>query len=87
MRAGARMKGELKMKKWILADSEYRQEYQGIVQFEQSFSTAQIEQMIFQGEISPAYFSAEEPSSGGEFMLIGDELMKLDRQNLPGEIF
>ena len=79
------------MRKWVKANSEIQVENQVIVQYEQSFSTAQIEQIIFYGQTSPdiqaapGYYAAEEPKTEGELMLIGDELMKLDRQNFPPE--
>lgn len=55
-----------------------------ITQFERSFSTAEIQDQLFYSESSPYLFpTGTERKTEGEFKLIGDELMQVDRVNLP----
>lgn len=57
------------------------------VQYECSFSTAEIESSLFHQEVSPDLCAMPENEIEGEFRLIGDELMKFDRQNFPPGAF
>lgn len=53
------------------------------VSYELSFSTADIETMLFYDDSSPepAHFEADKPIV--EYKIIGDELMRVDRNNFP----
>lgn len=51
--------------------------------YEMSFSTADIESMLFYGDTSPEPDFSEIGLREGEYRLIGDELMRVDGQNLP----
>lgn len=54
------------------------------VSFERSFSTAEIQDQLFYSESSPCLSPiGTERKAEGEFRLIGDELMQVDRVNLP----
>ncbi len=48
-----------------------------------TFSTGEIENMIFGDEYSPELPLVEIVENVGEFRLIGDELMKVDKDNIP----
>jgi hypothetical protein len=54
-----------------------------IIDYQLSFSTADIQNQVFEGDASPIYFAPELPGPEGEYRLIGDEIMRLDRENLP----
>jgi hypothetical protein len=54
-----------------------------IISYEDHFSTAQIEEQIFYSELSPSLSPSQEEMLQGQFKLIGDELMRIDKENLP----
>lgn len=56
---------------------------QNFTDYQLSFSTAEIQKFVFEGEHSAKYYSPGELELEGEYKLVGDELMHLDRQNLP----
>jgi len=53
------------------------------ISYVHSFPTNEIEDMLFQGDYSPelCVFDIIEPI--GEYRFIGDELMKVDKENFP----
>jgi len=53
------------------------------VSYEISFSTAEIESILFHGEFSSELHSPEIAEPENDYRLIGDELMRVDRKNLP----
>jgi len=53
------------------------------VSYEISFSTAEMESMLFYGDFSPGPYSPEIAEPENDYRLIGDELMHVDRKNLP----
>jgi len=68
------------MKNSVNTSTEHSGEF---LYYELSYSTAEIEGTLFQGEFSPEHYCFEIAEPEGEYRLIGDEIMRLDRQNLP----
>ena len=65
------------MKVWINAQDEK------YISYELFFSTFDIENILFNEEYSPEPYPFEVVELTGEYRLIGDELMRLDKKNLP----
>lgn len=68
------------MKNFSNANSDYSEDF---ISYIFSLSTAEIEDTIFQGDLSPesTYFETEETKK--EYKLIADELMQINMQNIP----
>ena len=61
----------------------YPDQNEGFVYYTHSYSTAEIEDCIFYGESSQMFIPVETAEPEGEHRIIGDELMRVDRVNVP----